>query len=318
MKDLGRRLRRLFISAAAVAAVYSFFNIHRSTPQHTAEAHFYELAPARLTTAASVRAYEPLVYDVNELTDIASLMKNIYAVDKKTIMTPELFNVSELLGINSKISADRSGPKVLIFHTHANELYADSNGKAEGVCGAGEYLKKLLEEKYGIEVMHVTEDFDMQNGRMQRNGAYERAEPYIKRILKENPSIEFVIDLHRDGVSDDLRLVKDIDGKKYAKIMFFNGLCQKNVDGRAESVGLENPYLKQNLALSFKMQLALDKAYPGVSRKIYLNAYRYSLHMLDKSMLIELGAQTNTCEEVKNSIEILAELIGEVVIDQTE
>ena len=98
--------------------------------------------------------------------------------------------------------------------------------------------------------------------------------------------------------------------------MFFNGLCQKNEDGRAVSVGLENPYLRQNLALSLKMQLALDRKYPGVSRKIYLNAYRYSLHMLDKSMLIELGAQTNTKAEIYNSTEILAELIGEVVLGE--
>ncbi len=316
MRNSGRRTRRLpIVPLFAAILIFSVSNIKKHEPKQTAQARFYELATARLTTSANVDAYEPQVYDVENLKTLSDLTNNIYAVDKKTIMTPELFDIDELLSIDCKLSGKTDGPKVLIFHTHANELYADSSCKAEGVCGAGEYLKQLLEEKYGVDVIHVTEDFDKIDGKLQRNGAYERMEPYIKKILAENPSIELAIDLHRDGVSENLRLVKDINGKKYAKIMFFNGLCQKNQNGQAVSVGLENPYLKQNLALSLKMQLALDKAYPGLSRKIYLNAYRYSLHMTGKSMLVELGAQTNTREEINNSIEILAELIGEVVIE---
>ena len=279
-----------------------------------APAEFYEMAPAKLTTAAPLVDYAPASYDISQITTIPLMMQYIYAVDKKTVMTKDLFDINALLNTDCKVDKISDKPLVLIFHTHANELYADSGGKAEGVVGAGEYLKQLLEERYGIKVLHITEDFDMQNGKMQRNGAYERCEPYIEKVLAQNPSVKLCIDLHRDGVNEDLRLVKNINGKNYAKIMFFNGLCQKNVDGRAVGVGLENPYLKENLALSLKMQLALDKNYPGVSRKIYLNAYRYSLHFMDKSLLIELGAQTNTVEEVRNSIEIIAELIGEVVL----
>ena len=63
------------------------------------------------------------------------------------------------------------------------------------------------------------------------------------------------------------------------------------------------------------MQLAMNELHPNLTRKIYLNAYRYSLHMKDKSMLIELGAQTNTVEEINNSIERIAEVIGRVCLD---
>ncbi|MBR6400827.1 MAG: stage II sporulation protein P [Firmicutes bacterium] len=285
----------------------------RTADAVTAPAQFYELAPASLSTA-NIEDYAPRRYDINAVSTIPQLMQYIYAVDKKTIMTDDLFDVKALLSTDCHIKRQSEAPLVLIFHTHPNELYADSAGKAEGVCGAGERLKTLLEQKYGIKVLHITEDFDMQDGKIQRNGAYERCEPYIRRVLRDNPSIRLCIDLHRDGVSENMRLVKTIDGKSYAKIMFFNGLCQKNEGGKAVGVGLENPYLKQNLALSLKMQLALDEKYPGVSRKIYLNAYRYSLHFMDKSLLIELGAQTNTKAEVNNSIEIIAELIGEVVL----
>ncbi len=309
-------LKKIIYLVLSVILVYALFHsaAEKEVSVCSAPAKFYETAPARLTSCAPLENFVPESYDIAQITDIPQMMRYLYAVDKKTVMTNDLFDINALLNINCKIERQGEKPLVLIFHTHANELYADSSGKSEGVCGAGEYLKQLLEEKYGIKVLHITEDFDMQNGRIQRNGAYERCEPYIEKVLKENPSIKLCIDLHRDGVSENLRLVKSINGKSYAKIMFFNGLCQKNEGGKAVGVGLENPYLKQNLALSLKMQLALDKNYPGVSRKIYLNAYRYSLHFMDKCMLIELGAQTNTKEEVKNSIEILAELIGEVVL----
>ena len=313
------KLRRSTVFAAILAGlVLLLIYIHTKTekiePAATAQARFYELAPVKLTTAGELEAYKAETYDISQLNGIPELMRYIYAVDKKTIMTDDLFDIPKLLAEDCRINTTGNEPKILIFHTHANELYADSTCKAEGVVGAGEYLKQLLETQYGVKVLHVTEDFDMQNGKMMRNGAYERAEPYIRRVLEENPSVELAIDLHRDGVSDNVRLVKRTKGKDYAKIMFFNGLCQKNENGTAVGVGLENPYLRQNLALSLKMQLALDRNYPGLSRKIYLNAYRYSLHMLDKSMLIELGAQTNTRAEVNNSIEVLAKLLGEVVL----
>ena len=90
--------------------------------------------------------------------------------------------------------------------------------------GVGNYLAKILTETYGYQVLHVTEEFDLAGGVLDRNKAYDYARPYIEQILKENPSIEVVIDLHRDGVAEDRRLVTEINGKPTAQIMFFNGL----------------------------------------------------------------------------------------------
>ena len=78
---------------------------------------------------------------------------------------------------------------------------------------------------------------------------------------------------------------------------------------------LPNPYINTNLALSLKMQMQADKLYPKLNRKIYINAYRYSLNMLPKSLLIEVGAQTNTKQEVLNSIDPLAEILASVLLD---
>ncbi|MGN1319339.1 MAG: stage II sporulation protein P [Lachnospirales bacterium] len=274
-----------------------------------------ETADASITYYDTLNEQAETETDISKLRNISTLQKNYYAVDKKTGMKEDMFNIDKLLNENVHINIEENGPKILIFHTHGSEMYLDSKNENEGVIGAGEYLKELLEDKYGIEVMHFTQKFDVVNGKLQRDGAYERAEPVISHIIEENPSIQLVIDLHRDGVNENLRLVSNIDGDKCAKVMFFNGLCRKWTNGKLEDISsLKNPYINTNLALSLKMQMKMNELYPNLTRKIYLNAYRYSLHMKDKSMLIELGAQTNTVEEVHNSIEKLAEVLYEVTV----
>lgn len=247
--------------------------------------------------------------------NINNSKKIAYAIDKKTGLAEDLFNAEEMSSKNLHINTEGTGPKILIFHTHGSEMFADSKNVNEGVIGAGEELKNILEDKYGVECLHITDRFDVVNGKIQRDGAYERAEPVITQIIKENPSIQLVIDLHRDGVNENLHLATEIDGKSYAKIMFFNGICRKWENGKLVPInGLDNPYVKTNLALSYQMQQAVTDFNIDIARKIYINAYRYSLHMKDKSMLIELGAQTNTVEEISNSIEVIAEAIAKVCL----
>ena len=62
------------------------------------------------------------------------------------------------------------------------------------------------------------------------------------------------------------------------------------------------------------MQLMTEEMYPGFARKIYLKGYRYSLHLMPKSLLIEAGAQTNTVEEMKNAMELLANVLEKVLL----
>lgn len=252
---------------------------------------------------------------LQNLTNLEELRKHYYIVDNRTVMTANDFDIQALTGIDLKIQTNTDEPKVLVFHTHAHENFKDSapQNPDHGVLGAGKRLCDNL-ESYGIKTMHVTERFDMANGKSSVTGAYERMEPRIRQILAENPSIEMVIDLHRDGVQENVHLVENINGKPTAQIMFFNGLCKLNENGQATNInGLPNPYIQTNLALSFNLKRKADELYPNLTRKIYLNAYRYSLHMLPKSTLIELGAQTNTEEEISNAVDLLAEIIADVI-----
>ena len=258
-------------------------------------------------------------FDIASLRDLDALRAALYTVESNTQMTAQDFNLDAFLSAGLHISnANKSAPKILIFHTHSTEFYADSDRSDmyDGIVGVGKKLAEILTNDYGIHTMHCAERFDYADGKSQITGAYERMEPIIQRILAENPSIELVIDMHRDGVpNDSIRFVTDINGKSTAKIMFVNGLTKLVEAGVLTSIpNLPNAYLPDNLALSFRMQLAANERFPSFARKIYLKAYRYSLHMLPKSLLVEVGAQTNTVAEAHNAMEPLAEVLASVIL----
>ena len=250
-------------------------------------------------------------YDASVL-DFDFLMNNFYTVDSTTKVDKEQLDSKKLLDMDMTMKKDEGKPQILIYHTHSQEGFVDSkeNDSSTTVVGIGEYLTKLLHEKYGYNVMHETTSYDLIDGKIDRNKAYSLACAKISAILKENPSIEVVIDLHRDGIEGE-KLVTDIDGKKTAKIMFFNGLSYTNKNGK---IGyLENPYINENLSFSLKLQIEAAKYYPGLMRKIYLKGYRYNLHLKPKALLIEVGAQNNTVEEEMNAMEPLADIIARVL-----
>lgn len=124
-------------------------------------------------------------------------------------------------------------------------------------------------------------------------------------------SIEVVIDLHRDGVPDTTRLVTEENGVTMSKVMFFNGISYSKAKG---DIGyLYNANRDDNLAMSLQMYLLGEAYYPGLLRNIYINAYRYCLHMKGRSMLIEAGAQTNTSTEVKNAMIPVADMLDRLL-----
>lgn len=265
---------------------------------------------------------ETLKYDdtgklenIEKLEDFDYLVSNFYTVDSSTSVTEEMLDAKKLLKKDMTMQKKSDGPKVLIYHTHSQEAFKDSRkGKSsDTIRGVGAYLAKILNEQYGLETIHHTGVYDMIDGKLDRSKAYQLAEPEIKEILRDNPSIEVVIDLHRDGVKESTHLVTEIDGKKTAQIMFFNGLSRTRANGNIKY--LSNPYIEDNLAFSLQMQLeAMDK-YPGFTRRIYLKSYRYNMHLAPKTLLIEAGAQTNTVSEMKHAMEVLAEILHNVVTD---
>lgn len=248
---------------------------------------------------------------IDKLKNLEYLISKFYTVDSVTYVKESDFDVEKML--NENLSVEKStGPKILIFHTHSQETFSDSEKhKNATITDVGDYLAELLNETYGIETLHHRGVYDKIDGKLDRSKAYELARPAIEKILKDNPTIEVVIDLHRDGVGKNTHLVTEVNGKQTAQIMFFNGLCRTRTNGDLGSMG--NPYLSTNLAFSLQMKVAAEEKFPGFTRRNYLKGYKYNMDIAPKMLLIEAGAQTNTVDEVKNAMEPLAELLNQVV-----
>ena len=273
-----------------------------------------EAGEEELKSAAVSQERVPVTdISMEQLQDFDFVLSNFYTVDSTTSITSDQLNAPELIQMDLRMKTGNDQPQILIYHTHSQEEFIDSvpGDASTTIVGVGDYLTKILKENYGYNVLHVTDTFDIVDGKLDRNQAYNYAQERISQVLEENPSIEVIIDLHRDGVADNQRLVTEVNGKQTAKVMFFNGLSRTKQNG--EISYLPNPYIQDNLAFSLQMMLACEKYYPDFARTIYLRGYRYNLHLRPKTLLVECGAQTNTVEEEMNAMEPLADVLNKVL-----
>lgn len=265
-----------------------------------------------MTCAAStVWPVTGTTYRKEQLADYDFLIKHFYSIHASTTAGRELMKADEFLAEDFTLKGSADSPQILIYHTHSQETFADygAENPEATVVGIGNYLTELLTEK-GYHVIHDTSVYDLKGGRLDRNKAYTYALDGISGILQENPSIEVVLDIHRDGVNEKLHMVNQVNGKPTAPIMFFNGVSQ-TPEGPIEY--LPNPYREKNLAFSFQMQLDAEAYFPGLTRKIYIKGLRYNQHLRPRSALVEVGAQTNTYQEALNAMEPLAEVLHMVL-----
>ena len=265
------------------------------------------------TAAAQVVPVPEIDLAPETLADYDYLMNHFFIVDSATETTAEQINAASFLAEDLTLPKEVGLPQILIYHSHSQEAFCDSReGKEEDtIVGVGDYLTELLSETYGYQVMHVTEKFDLAGGELDRSKAYDYARAWLEPVLKENPSIQVVIDLHRDGVPDDRRLVTEINGKETAQLLFYNGLSHTINSGDLSY--LPNPYIQDNLAFSFQLEYQAALYYPKLYRGIYLAGLRYNLHLRPRALLLEAGAQTNTVQEVKNAMEPFADILDRVL-----
>ena len=264
-------------------------------------------------TLAAVLPHPEIDLSPAKLADYDYLLGQFYIVDSNTEADAVQINAEDFLKQDLKISKDTETPQILIYHSHSQETFADSREgeEADTIVGVGDYLTRLLTETYGYQVIHLKEQFDMASGELDRSAAYDYARDYLEPYLQENPNIQVIIDLHRDGVPEDRRLVTEINGKPTAQILFYNGLSYTTARGSLDY--LPNPYIQQNLAFSFQLEYQAAQYYPEFYRGIYLAGYRYNLHFRPRSILLEAGAQTNTVQEVKNAMEPFADVLNKVL-----
>lgn len=253
-----------------------------------------------------------ITLNMADYEDYENLVQTFYTIDANTMAGSDQLNVAKLMEKDVTVSKDSPGPQILLYHTHSQEAFADSvpGDTSTTIMGVGDRLAEILTTQYGYEVLHHKGTYDVES----RDDAYSNSLPALEQLLQENPSIQVVIDLHRDQMAEETRLVMDLDGRPTARFMFFNGLSRTKTTGNISY--LYNEYLEDNLSFSFQMQMAAAEYYPGLTRRIYLKGYRYNMHLCPKTLLVELGAQNNTVEEVMNACDPLAHILDLVLSGQ--
>ncbi len=222
--------------------------------------------------------------------------------------TSYTIDIDKLLKEPLKIKPDKKNSQIFIYHTHTTESFLkDLNDKTVdsrtydnkyNVVRVGEELTKNL-KKYNIGVVHNTAVHDA-----DYNSSYAKSLKTLSENLKNNSKLKLTIDLHRDAMGDEkLRVVRNINGKDVARIMFVIGTDQK----------LENPGWKENLKLALKVQKRLNEIAPGLAKPIYISKNRYNQHLTNGSVIIEIGGDGNTISECVASTKYLAQAINDVI-----
>lgn len=249
--------------------------------------------------------------DIKRLSSTEFLLKYSFGIEKVNtgtnvdIVTPVIKDEKEKI-TNSK-------PKVYIFNTHQTEGYNSNFLEAFNINNTvylashilGEYLSDLgvatiVEENSIIDVLNT-------NG-WKYGYSYKASRILLENAYKKNPSLDFFIDLHRDAASYD-RTVTEIDGKKYAKILFVVGLEHENYEPNLQLAKTLNEKIKK-IAPTLSRGV-LEKKGPGVNGK-------YNQDFNKNTILIEVGGQYNYIEEVNNTLKIISKVIYEYLEDEKE
>lgn len=278
----------------------------------TAEGNSQDGTQARTDVAASAAVKNHLpttisgsLYTLDQLNNFDYLVKQLYFVHSSTTVYASQLDAEALLAKDLTIEKQEGKPQILIHHTHGTEAFSDTvEGAGMTILEVGDYLTELL-EGYGYTVIHDRSIYPYDT-------AYSEANARVREILAANPTIEVVIDLHRDATGSMKRFVTELDGETTAQLMFFNGMCQ-TADGPIDY--LNNPYLEDNLALSLQMKLLAEAYYPGLTRPNFLKAYQYNQHLMPRYTLVEAGSDTNTFEEVCRAMVPLAKILDAVLSD---
>ena len=208
-------------------------------------------------------------------------------------------------------------PQVLILHTHATESFETydsdiydsrntwrSTDNHSNMVAVGRAMAEMLRAE-GIGVLHDTTQHDYPS----YNGSYERSAQTVREYLREYPSIQIVLDLHRDAMQRNDAIVKPvavIDGKKAAQIMII-AACD---DG-----AMNIPRWRENLQFAVELQNYMEEIAPELSRPVYLCYRKYNMDLTPGSLLLEFGSNANTLEEAVYSAELAGQALANLIHD---
>ncbi len=232
--------------------------------------------------------------------------------------TGKTIDVAALAKAEISVELEESGPQILIVHTHGSEAYtmdgsdiytesdpSRTTNEQYNMIRIGDEMQAVFEEM-GLRVVHDRTLYDYP----QYSGAYNRSCEGIQVWLKEYPSIQIVLDVHRDALIGEngtvYKAVTDVDGEKTAQVMMIVG---------TDDLGQHHPNWQNNLALAIRIQQNLDKQWPTAARPITLRSSRFNQQLTQGSLLVEVGSHGNTLQEAIRGAKLFARAAGEVLLE---
>lgn len=221
------------------------------------------------------------------------------------------------------LSVSKDKPSVLIFHSHTTETYqlldrgfyeegfmTRSNDNGRNMVRVGKAIAEQI-EKAGYRVIHDTSVYDS-----RYSGAYGRSRKGAEEILKKHPSIQVVLDIHRDAIQrtdgTKIKPTAKVNGKKAAQIMIISG-CQE------EGNGITNlPDWKYNLTFAVHLQDKLEELFEGITRPLYFCPRSYNMNLTHCSLLVEVGSDANTLEEAVYTGKCIGVAVSEILKEYEE
>lgn len=198
-----------------------------------------------------------------------------------------------------------SSPQVYIYNTHQTESYSMKTLEPYNITPSvmmASYLMKEHFQKAGIEtIVEETNISDyMKEQGYQYAKSYVASRTFVESILKKYPDLKLIIDLHRDAIPHDSSTIT-IGEKNYAKVLFI--------------VGMNNPNYQANLSLAQSISDLINQSYPKLSRGIMSKSGSnvnglYNQDLNGNMILLELGANENTIDEVQNTVEAIVPIIS--------
>ena len=204
---------------------------------------------------------------------------------------------------------DSTQPQVLILHTHGSEAYTMPAGEEYEASGSyrtmdttknmirvGDEIAAVL-SRYGLSVLH-----DRQIHDTDYNSAYDKSYDSAAAYLEKYPSISFVLDIHRDAISD-------ADGNQYKLV------TQEDPRAAQLSIIMGSNYdaWLSNLRLAVAVQSHLTHDHPTLMRPIALRWHGYNQSLSTGSLLVEVGAAGNSLDEAIYAARLFARGFAETL-----
>lgn len=199
-------------------------------------------------------------------------------------------------------------PIIYIYNSHQTEEYAASTFVEYTINPTVMMADYILEEQFNkasfktkVEERSIKDI--LKNNLWTYAYSYKASRVYLESAKKDNPTLKYFIDVHRDSLPKEKTTV-EIANKKYAKLLFL--------------IGLENPNYQNNLTLTEAINNKLNEKYPTLSKGIYKKSGPgvngiYNQDFSPNTILLEIGGYQNTPTEVMNSALAFSECYLEVI-----